>query len=113
MPTMLTCIQTQTSLRYYGGARKTAYQLDLFVHKYALPTSTALHKKGQEFNAVSKWIKKALPSETRTLDALDIAALRRASTALGQWTECMRTHAAAVSGHSHRNFTASDPFATA
>ncbi|KAL7007887.1 hypothetical protein EMMF5_002534 [Cystobasidiomycetes sp. EMM_F5] len=85
---------TQTSLRYYGGARKTAYQLDLFVHKYALPTSTSLHKKGQEYNAVNKWIKKALAGESRMLDALDMAALRRAANALEKWTETMRTHAA-------------------
>lgn len=89
--------QTQASLRYYGGARKTAYQLDLFVHKFALPTSTALHKRGQEFSAANKWLKKMLNGDGRMLDSLELAALRRAGTALKHWAEALRIHSEIVS----------------
>jgi hypothetical protein len=89
--------QTQTSLRCYGGARKTAYQLDLFIHKYALPTSTALHKRGQEFSAVSKWLKKVLGNDDRILDAGEMATLRKASNALNKWAEGLVAHAEIVS----------------
>jgi hypothetical protein len=99
-------IQTQASLRYYGGARKTAYQLDLFVHKFALPTSTALHKRGQEFSAANKWLKKLLNNNTaanesgtsgRMLENTELIALKRAGQQLRLWAEGLRIHADIVS----------------
>lgn len=90
-------MQTQANLRYYGGAKKTAYQLDLFVHKYALPTSTALHKRGQEVSAAMKWLKKMLNhNDGRTLDPLELACLRRASVSLKAWAEGLKIHSQIV-----------------
>jgi hypothetical protein len=87
--------QTQANLRYYGGARKTAYQLDLFVHKYALPTSTALHKRGTEFSAANKWLKKML-NGGHMLDVLEMATLRRAGASFKFWAQGLRIHSEMV-----------------
>ena len=67
------------------------------MHKYALPTSTALHKRGQEVSAALKWLKKMLNNDGRLLDALELSCLRRASVSLKAWAEGLRIHSQIVS----------------
>lgn len=70
--------------------------MDLFIHKYALPTSTSLHKRAQEFSAASKWLKKVLGNEARAMETFEMASLRKASTAITKWADALAAHAEMV-----------------